>query len=332
MKPALLLACAGLTFADAALAAERKACQMLTVAEWQVRANQYRPVIDGAINGEKVGILIDTGAYTSLIRRSAVTRLGLQAFSLTSPPRGYGVGGATRAEGIDIAELKIGTAVRRNWRAHVVGEHDFGGEVAMLLGDDFFGQGEVEFDMAAGKVRLFKAKDCDRAWLGYWAKDAIGVEFESLDRVHVPVRINGQSMLALFDSGASISTLTVDAAQELGVKPNTPGVVSGGCVSGLGKERYESWIGQFDSFAIGEQVIRNPKLFFAPLWQHVKFEETGTVLRRRVNNLPDMLLGADFLRSHRVLVSYSQRRMYFSYTGGTVFPTEPGKPCSAEKK
>jgi hypothetical protein len=37
-----------------------------------------------------------------------------------------------------------------------------------------------------------------------------------------------------------------------------------------------------------------------------------------------MLLGADFLRAHRVLVSHSQRKMYFTYLGGPVFvPPRP---------
>jgi len=39
-----------------------------------------------------------------------------------------------------------------------------------------------------------------------------------------------------------------------------------------------------------------------------------------------MLLGADFLRAHRVLVSHSQRKMYFTHLGGPVFivPPQPG--------
>ena len=32
-----------------------------------------------------------------------------------------------------------------------------------------------------------------------------------------------------------------------------------------------------------------------------------------------MLLGADFLRAHRLLVAHSQRKIYFTYAGGTVF-------------
>ncbi|WP_426174351.1 hypothetical protein [Massilia sp. TWR1-2-2] len=35
--------------------------------------------------------------------------------------------------------------------------------------------------------------------------------------------------------------------------------------------------------------------------------------------MPDMLIGADFLRAHRALISMSQRRVYVSYLGGEVF-------------
>jgi len=48
-----------------------------------------------------------------------------------------------------------------------------------------------------------------------------------------------------------------------------------------------------------------------------------------------MLLGADFLRAHRTLVSHSQRKMYFTYVGGPVFVTgrtkPPAQPPSGDK-
>jgi hypothetical protein len=47
----------------------------------------------------------------------------------------------------------------------------------------------------------------------------------------------------------------------------------------------------------------------------------------KLDGLPSMLLGVDFLRSHRVLVAHSQRRIYFTHNGGPVFqlsrPTAP---------
>jgi hypothetical protein len=36
---------------------------------------------------------------------------------------------------------------------------------------------------------------------------------------------------------------------------------------GLGRNPIESWIGQFESFAIGHELIRSPKLRFAELWK-----------------------------------------------------------------
>ena len=59
--------------------------------------------------------------------------------------------------------------------------------------------------------------------------------------------------------------------------------------------------------------------------------------------MPTMLLGADFLRAHRVLVAHSQRKMYFTYEGGPVFqpraaearrgtPPESAKPADPAAK
>ena len=42
---------------------------------------------------------------------------------------------------------------------------------------------------------------------------------------------------------------------------------------------------------------------------------------------PQMILGVDFLRSHRVFIANSQRKVYFTYTGGTVFPKTADKAC-----
>jgi hypothetical protein len=43
-----------------------------------------------------------------------------------------------------------------------------------------------------------------------------------------------------------------------------------------------------------------------------------------------MLLGADFLRAHRVLVSHSQRKIYFTYLGGPMFATPRPPQSGAE--
>ena len=44
----------------------------------------------------------------------------------------------------------------------------------------------------------------------------------------------------------------------------------------------------------------------------------GSHLQKQVGLRP-MLLGADFLLAHRVLVAHSQRKIYFTYAGGPIF-------------
>src|SRR6266576_3448702 len=55
------------------------------------------------------------------------------------------------------------------------GEHDFGDEIAVFLGDDFFNQVDIEFDLANNAVRLYETKDCEAVSLAYWTTEPAGV-------------------------------------------------------------------------------------------------------------------------------------------------------------
>ncbi len=315
----------------ASAAAEAGKCKVARIAEWPLRTEQYRPVLDGAINGRKIGILIDTGADISLVHRSAATRLGLTRYRTGG--RFFGIGGETHAESVHIDEFRLGQGVRKNWEVLVAGEGSFSDDVAVLLGDDYFQQVDVEFDLAHNAVRLYETKDCEGVSLAYWATEPAGeVPIEAGSRIRLTVAINGKPVRAQLDSGVGYSMLSKADAARLGVTPESPGVVAGGCVRGLGEKQADSWFGQFESFAIGNERIRNPRIRFADLWRHTTYTETGSRVPNRFAGHPDLLLGADFLRAHRVLVARSQRKMYFTYAGGTVFPGKPGKGCNAPER
>jgi len=315
--------------ADAA--AQASQCKLARIAEWPLRTNYYRPVLDGEINGQKVGVLVDTGAARSLIRRSATERLRLPRHQ--APGRsGFGIGGETHIETVVIDEFRIGKSARKGWRVLVVGEHAATDDMAVILGDDFLHEADIEFDLRNNAVRIFQAKDCAGVSLAYWSRQALEVRLEGDDMIEFSVSINGKPLRAALDSGASRSLLENAAAQERGLLPTSPGVKPAGCLRGFGAAELDSWSGQFESFAIGEQLIRNPRLQFAPIWRHATHAETGSRLRRQITGLPQMLLGADFLRSHRVLVARSQKKMYFTYEGGTVFPEGSGRACGAPAK
>jgi len=287
-------------------------CTMVKVDQWPVRFANGLLLIDGAINGHKVGILLDTGLTRTMIFRPVAARLGLT----TRKDRNHwvsGVGGDSVAESADVGEFKIGDSIRRHGPMMVAGEHDFGDGIGVVLGEDFFQNVDVEFDLKNHSVRLFEPRNCAGASLAYWTTaGAQEVEIEAINptrpRIFVPVKINGLPIVALFDSGASTSIVHRVIAGRLGVRPETPGVVVVDKLRGVGKEPIDVWGGPFESFEIGNEAIKTTS---------IPFGDIGTSAQ--------MLLGTDFLLAHRLLVSHSQRKIYFTYVGGPVFQ-KPGAP------
>jgi clan AA aspartic protease (TIGR02281 family) len=298
-------------------------CKMVQIADWPVRVERNHLIVDGAINGQKIAIMLDTGATKSLILRSATERLGLTRQEV----RGYrifGIGGETHVESANVDEFQIGQFTRKNWRVLVAGERDSGQDIAFILGEDFLYQVDVEFDLAHGAVRLFQPKDCDRVSLAYWATEGasevdIEAVFDAQPQIALTIEINGQPVRALLDSGAGTSVLDKSDAARLGVTPDSPGVVASGSGGGLGRRSVDYWTGSFQSVAIGNEIIRDTNIRFADLWKGATYMPSGGHVSQKVEATASMLLGADFLRAHRLLVSHSQRKLYFTYAGGPVF-------------
>jgi predicted aspartyl protease len=302
-------------------------CQLVRVAQWPIRIDHDHLLIDGAINGQKIGVMLDTGTMRTMILRSAALRLNLPRQTVAGA-RLFGAGGETDAESAFVEEIRIGDASRKAWNMAVAGEHDFGGIVDVVLGEDFFSRFDVEFDIPRGTVTLFQPKDCEARSLAYWAKDGgrvVDIEpiDESRPQIVLTVNVNGHAVRALLDSGASTSVVNKNHAFDAGVTPQTPGVVAVADPSARGK-RPDLWVGPFATVAIGDELIRDTSLAFTDMYASPTYTPIGGYLPKNSNELKPMLLGVDFLRTHRVLVSHSQRRMYFTYAGGIVFGA-PGR-------
>lgn len=119
-------------------------------------------------------------------------------------------------------------------------------------------------------------------------------------------------------------------AATVGVTPESPGVTAGGCVRGVGSKPIDVWIGSFATFEVGSELVRDPRIYFADLWRYSTFKGAGILSERTTGGMPDMVLGVNFLHSHRVLIAHSQRKMYFTYTSGTVFPDLKRSTCNRE--
>lgn len=305
MRP--ILALLGLFAAPAAVLAN---CSVTKVAELHVTMGGYRPLVSVTINGADALLVVDSGAFYSMLSKATAAQFNL---SLRHAPidRVIGLGGdGTSVYVTTIKELGISGTIIPNIEFLVGGSETDSGSVG-VLGQNILGFVDTEYDLAHGVIRLIRpSSDCRKVATAYWAHErAVGVvDIESMAeaRYHTigTAQVNGVKVRVIFDTGAGVSVLTLRAAKRAGIHIDDPAVQRAGASHGVGTAYYQNWIAPVASFAIGGEEIRNTKLRIA---------DVPSIMDA------DMLLGPDFFLSHRIYVSNQQHKLYFTYNGGPVF-------------
>jgi predicted aspartyl protease len=300
-------------------------CQMLELGELPVTVGG-NVTVDAQVNGLPVRMIVDTGSAGTLLTRPAARRLGLALRSLPGVET-YGVGGKEQDATARINEFKVANLVANSFDMLVTGEHGLGPDQG-VLGALFLMQTDVEFDFPDGKLRFFKPKNCKGDQVVYWGSAySVAPMVGSVEgQILVSVQLDGKSVAAQMDTGAGRSVVTTAAALNAGVRPpQQSGPPS--AVVGLGPSAVESYVGVFPTFAIGDETIHNARLTVADLFHADKEAQLDSHIPTNVVDAPEMLIGDDFFRSHRVYVAVSQRKVYFSYIGGPVFMTQSAPPA-----
>lgn len=266
------------------------------------------------INGAPARMLIDTGAPFSMITPAAAARVGAPVTQTDIPQLMGGL-----SNGLSLATIATartfgfaGAAVRN--AEFYVWPRGFDEKIDGIVGQNLLSGVDVEFDLANGMVRLIQPDDCGATPLAYWAADpnsVVAVPFDSgpprAHRVDLSARLNGAPVKARLDTGAYRSMLTLAAARRLGVDPSKS--PPEGRAFGVNRDAgFVFWRAHFNDFALGGEAVKGFSLMVA--------DTDGDDI--------DLLLGVDFLKSHRVLISNSQHRLYFTYQGGPIFQmTDP---------
>src|SRR5215472_5092929 len=286
------------------------ACRLVKRFELPVIMSGTRPMVHAKINGTDVLFLVDSGSFFSTLTPETAADLKLHLepapvwFAMT------GIGGESRTwlTRVDTFTLQSLTVPKVEF---IVGGNDIGGGAAGVLGQNVLRlAGDIEYDLANGVIRFFRADDCRKSPLAYWAREqpysVVEIAHATPERPYTigTAFLNGTKIRVTFDTGASASMLTLDAAKRAGVTPESAGVVAAGnTYGGWGTRLVKTWIAPFPSFRIGEEEVRNTHLRIGA----VSLGDS------------DMLVGADFFLSHRVYVANSQAKLYFTYNGGPVF-------------
>jgi predicted aspartyl protease len=293
-------------------------CKFQKIAEVPVTMQGLRPTIMAQINGQDAKFMVDTGAFFGAVSPETVAKYGMKHAIAPAGMMIQGVGGAKRdVRAVAADNFNFAGVGFRNTQFLLM-ERAGGPGIAGAIGENLMGPFDVEYDFGHGAIRYFKADGCPYgANLAYWSQGMAVSRLPIIDptnillKVITNAKVDGHTIRVTFDSGSSLSVMSRNAAARAGIQINTQGVVSAGITYGVYGRGLESFLAPFSSFAIGDEEIKNTRLRFADI------------------DLPasDMLLGADFFLSHRILISNSQKRVYFTYNGGPVFRMDQPEPA-----
>lgn len=305
---------AAFSLSTAAAAAK---CQLQQVGVLPVDMQGLSPIVSTKINGARARFVLDSGSFYSMMSRDAAAQHQLPV--TPAPGRAFyvtGVGGRERAQIATAASFDFLGVPLHNVRFAVV-DHDWG-EVAGLLGQNLLRISDVEYDLANGIVRFIRPLGCGDQPLAYWA---VSTPYSSVDLKYMDIAhphlistamIDGHRVTVMFDTGASHSLLSLEAAGRAGITISSPGVLPGGMVAGIGPGSIRVWVAPIANFQVGGEKVENAHLLIGNAGSNLPLGYAG-------DRPPELVLGEDFFLSHRIYVAYSQNRLYFTYNGGPLF-------------
>ena len=315
-------------------------CDLTKVSDLKIAQEGNQITIPGKINGQPVKFLFQIAATHNMVLAPAANALGLRVveigkhFKRDEIVNKMSIGQAT------IDEMEVDRFVFKSTPVLVRGQRENYGQpqLVAVLGNDFLGQYDIEIDLKANRVTLYKTQGCEAANLAYWSDSYNVAELEKGTRqVVMNAKVNGQDVRAILDSGSPFTTLTYQAAVKIGAAANLEfvddrPVASDAVTLNRASAHYPAnifvngaepdldaigsgdiWIRQFDSFTLDQETIKPARIRVR------RFPEitamTGSRIVERSAPTEEMLLGVDFLRSHHVLISRSQNKFYFTFNG-----------------
>lgn len=281
-----------------------------------------RPTVLATVRGHQLRFLLDTGATRSVLDRAVADEIALDLRSTHVVARGLG--------GPLPAELAVGPGLeldglpnpRRRQQLWVLASGGFGPGVAGLLGNEFLWDWDVEFDLPGSVLRFYPR---GTASLPSGAQQA-RLRASGLYRAIVQVELDGVVLRALLDSGAVFSSVARRALYRLGIDANDGRSVQVGTARGVDGQPVLLENRRFRRFVLEGEVMDAPRF---GILDDAPEQRIYTGSRIVTETDHEFVLGADWLRAHRVLLSPAENRMSFLRVGdGPVFrvpvPARPG--------
>ena len=283
------------------------ACSIGKIAELKITMDGSRPMLDAKVNGMRGKFTVDSSSFYNIVSGAGASRSGLR---LKPPPAWLAAKGPDGKPllSIGVANDFVVDDLHFKNIEFLAGGNELAGSDG-VVGQPMFQGYDVEYDLANRVIRLMRPENCGDASLAYWTSPQqpysvvdINPTTSAQPFVSGVAQLDGTQIRVLFDTGANASRISPQAAKQAGLKLNAAELGEPGTSTGMGRPTVKTYGAPFGTLKVGDEEILNP---------HLRVGDTreGT----------DMLLGADFFLSHRIYVSNSQHKVYFTYNGGTVF-------------
>jgi len=286
------------------IAAHAQACNVgeQTLVPLTLVGSQEYPAIPVTIEGQAKTALLETESRVTLLHRASLEKLGIKVGNVD-----------TIYAGADMMAVQLSQFAAAGFNMKgIFSVIDSSDEEVGSIGINYFQRRDWELWLANKEMRISRPSNCRSAFLASWDPHAYTVKFDidsSLRdlRPWFNVRINGTDVRAVIATGSPYSYLDLHTAARLGITPDLPNVAPSGEVISWRKRRMKVWRAPVSEMLIGNYKVPDPQL------RVFDMTLSGEM----------MVLGLDFLRNHRILVSMSQRRMYISPLGDAAF-SKPG--------
>lgn len=270
-------------------------CRTEPEARLAIEMRRNIAVVPATVDDQPATMILDTGAEHTVLLAGFVNRIGLERdVRHATMIRGIGTAMASATARPDEIAL-AGVRVRHPFvvvSAFSAGDLP-GGVPDGLLGADILGAYDVDVDIPDGHLTLYPACPVARPlWTGPYA-ELPGRLVRG--RFVVPLVLDGVSVPVAVDTGAEYSLVSLRAAQAVGVPPSVLRQDPPAYLTVVGPDEVTARVHRFKELRLGQESYANPML---PV---IAFPAAPRI---------DGLLGMNYLRRHRVWLSYGTGQVF----------------------
>jgi hypothetical protein len=258
------------------------------------------PTLCLMVNGQPARFVLDTGAGRTVVSPDAVRRLGIPLDPWVGTTL-EGVGGLQRhqnavPQSIDLNGVPLRQAHLGGAFSLAVATLPVSAPVDGLLGRDLLDSFDLDIDLPRLRLTLYTVWGCTGAFLP-WSERYRGATAISgyRDALVFFSFLDAHPLRTIVDTGAAASLLTASGAVRAGFQTVARDPYAR--LLGVGPRRVAARLHQFDTLSVAGVISPAPRLLVTDLL---------------LAPLVDLVLGDEWLLSHRVWLSFATRQVFFA--------------------